>query len=39
MTPWELAACVQGYNVVHGGEQAVEPPSDEQFNKMLETRH
>jgi len=35
MTMWELAACVEGYNAANGGEAAIEPPTDEAFDRML----
>jgi hypothetical protein len=35
MTPWELAACVQGFNIANGGDTQIEPPSDEDFDRML----
>jgi hypothetical protein len=38
MTVWELAACVDGYNAVHGGEQEPEPPSIAEYEEMRE-RH
>lgn len=36
MTPWELAACVQGWNEVHGdGSGTVPPPmSDARFEQL-----
>jgi hypothetical protein len=41
MTPWELAACVDGYNHAHGGEDfEPPPPSAEEFEAMKErARH
>lgn len=35
MTPWELAACVQGHNRAQGGDAPLKPPSDEAFDRML----
>jgi hypothetical protein len=36
MTVYELAACVDGYNLAHGGEPPPEPPSEEEFEAMKE---
>jgi len=34
MTPWELVACVEGYNVAHGAESKPSPMSDERFEEL-----
>ncbi len=36
MTVWELAACVQGYNRSQGAAAPVDPPSNEEFDAMVE---
>ena len=36
MTLWELAACIDGFNYANNPDKKVEPPSDEEFEKMLE---
>lgn len=33
---WELAACVEGVNYANNPDKSVEPPTDEEFDKMLE---
>jgi hypothetical protein len=33
---WQFAACVDGWNKAHGGEPEPEPPSDDDFNAMIE---
>jgi hypothetical protein len=38
MTLWELAACVDGYNAANGGDPAVEPPTEEELEDMMQ-RH
>lgn len=38
MTSWELAACVDGYNMAHGGEQEPEAPTTEEYEDMI-ARH
>jgi hypothetical protein len=35
---WEIAACVRGYNKANGAGELTEPPSNEEFDAMLE-RH
>jgi hypothetical protein len=36
---WEISAAVDGYNRAHGGEDAkIEPPSDDEFDELLENR-
>jgi hypothetical protein len=34
MALWELSACVEGWNKVHGGEQKPQPPTDEEFDAI-----
>jgi hypothetical protein len=36
MTLWELAACIEGVNYANNPDRKVEPPTDEEFDKMLE---
>ena len=31
MTPWELLACMDGYNHANGVKPKDEPPTDEEF--------
>lgn len=45
MTPWELVACIEGWNR-HHGENKPAPPTDEEFDealrksaRVLETMH
>jgi hypothetical protein len=33
---WELAACVDGVNYANDPEEKLEPPTDEEFEQMLE---
>jgi hypothetical protein len=33
---WQFAACVDGWNRTHGAEPKPEPPTDEEFDEMLE---
>jgi hypothetical protein len=33
---WQFAACVDGWNKVHGGEPKPEAPSDADFEAMIE---
>jgi hypothetical protein len=33
---WQFAACVDGWNRVHGAEPKPEAPSDAEFDAMLE---
>jgi len=33
---WELATCVDGVNRANNPDAEIEPPSDEEFEKMLE---
>ncbi len=33
MTLWEIVACIEGYNRVHGGEQKPSAPTDEEFEE------
>jgi hypothetical protein len=34
MTPWELNACVQGYNAANAPEAKPEPMSDQRFAEL-----
>lgn len=36
MTMWEISACIDGVNKANRVEQHVEPPSNEEFDAMLE---
>lgn len=36
MTVWELAACIDGVNFANDPEKKHEPPTDEEFEAMLE---
>jgi hypothetical protein len=36
MTMWELAVCVDGFNRANSPGPDLEPPTDEEFEKMLE---
>lgn len=36
MTVWELAACIDGYNAAHGGEQEPEPMTGQEFDALVE---
>ncbi len=36
MTMWELSACVDGVNYANNPETKIEPPTDEEFEQMLE---
>jgi hypothetical protein len=36
MTMWELAVCVDGVNRSNSPEEELTPPTDEEFEKMLE---
>jgi hypothetical protein len=38
MTMWELAASIDGFNLANGGELPLEPPSNDEFDAMLERR-
>lgn len=31
MSLWQFAACVDGWNKVHGGDRGPEPPTPEEF--------
>ena len=33
---WQFAACVDGWNRVHGSEPKPEAPSDAEFDAMLD---
>jgi len=33
---YQFAACVDGWNKVHGSEPKAEAPSDDEFDAMLE---
>jgi hypothetical protein len=33
---WQFAACVDGWIKVHGAEPKPQPPSDQEFDEMLE---
>lgn len=33
---WELAACVDGVNRANNPEEKLEPPTDEEFDAMLQ---
>lgn len=35
MTPWELAACVEGWNAVHGADQGTPEPMTEERERAL----
>lgn len=35
MTLWELAACVDGYNLAHGGTPPLQPPSADEFEQLI----
>lgn len=36
---WEIVAAIDGYNRVQGGEGGkIEPPSDDEFDELLEHR-
>jgi len=37
MTMWELAACIDGVNTMNNPEASIEPPTDEEFERMLES--
>jgi hypothetical protein len=32
---WELTACIEGVNYANNPDAKVEPPTDEEFEKML----
>jgi len=34
MTPWELAACVKGWNAAQDGEAVPEPMTDHRFEQL-----
>jgi hypothetical protein len=34
LTPWELAACVQGWNEAHGAETTPPVMSDARFEQL-----
>ena len=36
MTLWELAACVEGVNYANNPDKKLEPPTEEEFDRMLE---
>ena len=36
MTMWELAACIDAVNAMNNPDASLEPPSDEEFERMLE---
>jgi transposase len=36
MTMWELAACVDGFNRANAPSEDLAPPTDEEFDRMLE---
>jgi len=36
MTIWELAACIDGFNAANTVQDQLAPPTDEEFEKMLE---
>jgi hypothetical protein len=36
MTLWELFACVDGVNYANSPGDKIEPPTDEEFEQMLE---
>jgi hypothetical protein len=33
---WQFAACVDGWNRVHGAEPKPEPMADDEFDRMVE---
>lgn len=35
MSLWQFAACLDGYNRAHGGEDKVEPPTPEEYYDMV----
>lgn len=35
-TLWEIIAAIDGHNRVHGGDEKLEPPSDVQFEALLD---
>lgn len=37
MTPWELAACVHGWNAVHGAEEAPPVMTDEEERALIDS--
>jgi hypothetical protein len=38
MSPWELEACVEGWNAAHGAEQKPPPMSDARFDQLRAER-
>jgi hypothetical protein len=36
MSLWEFAACTDGFNRAHGGDEKPEPPTEAEFYDMLE---
>lgn len=38
MSLWEFASCVSGYRRAHSPEERPEPPTPEEFDKMV-ARH
>ena len=36
-TLWEIVAAIEGHNRVQGGEDELDPPSDAQFDALLES--
>lgn len=36
MSPWQLAACVDGYNRAQGAEEPLPELTNEEFDAMLE---
>src|SRR5215471_3368455 len=36
MTMWELTACVAGFNRANSADADLSPPTDEEFQQMLE---
>lgn len=36
MSPWQLAAQLEGWNQAQGGEAKSTPPSDEEHDALLE---
>jgi len=36
MTMWELTACIDGFNEANTVQDQFAPPTDEEFEKMLE---
>lgn len=35
MSMWQFAACVDGYNRAQGADEAVAPPTADEFHEMV----